>query len=286
MTSGPVRSEARFAVTVALACLALGLVKAALHEPWRDELNPWLIARHTASFAEAQAVYDTGGHPRLWHTLLWLTSRVTGDFMVWQALQAVFAAAGAWVFLRFAPFGRALRVLFVLGYFPAFEYGVIARPYGLGLALALAATAVLARRPGAVLSLALLLALLAQTTVFGGIAAGALALAWWWDDRTGRADDRQPLPGTLCRPVTTATIAAPQAIVSEAEFRCALWHAACMTNGIFWGLPCRPFPPPPAVPRCWRGPAPPEVHRGGPAPPPPRGGQTRGPAGSRPGPHG
>jgi hypothetical protein len=179
--------------------LLLSLAKMAFHEPWRDELNTWLIALATGSLGEFYAILDYGGHPRLWHTCVWLLALLTDDFRAVQLFQVVVATGAVWTFTRFAPFSRSVRLLFAFGYFPLFEYGVISRPYALGMLFTFCACAAFARRPRDPLLLVLPLVFLMQTTVYGVLIALALALGWIVDTLLSvrRGDERRPPGGRL-----------------------------------------------------------------------------------------
>jgi len=170
--------ERRFRYAVVAAFAVLQLVLLDFHEPWRDELNLWLIARDVPDFGAFWDILDHGGHGRLWHSGVWLLARLTEDVLAARLLQAIIATAGVAVFVRFAPFGKPYRALFPLGYFPLFEYGAIARPYGLGMLLLFAACAAWSTRPRRPVRLAALLGLLANTTVYGVFASVGMAVAW------------------------------------------------------------------------------------------------------------
>jgi len=129
------RDETRFALVVTALYAAVVALLSARHEPWTDELNLWLIARDAPGWAGFQKILDHGGHGRLWHTLQWVLARATGSFTAAQALQCAIATSAVWIQARHAPFPRLARALLPLGIFPLFEYGVIARPYGLATAL-------------------------------------------------------------------------------------------------------------------------------------------------------
>jgi len=68
-------------------------------------------------------------------------------------------------------------VLFCLSYYPVYELNVISRSYGLQFLLTLAVCVLWPRRAQARWWIALLLALMAQTTLYGAIIAAALLLA-------------------------------------------------------------------------------------------------------------
>lgn len=111
------------------------------HEPWRDEIQAWLLARDSGSLFELWRNTRYEGHPLLWHLLLWVLSRWSQNPATMQAAHGFIAVVIAGVFLASAPFSRLIRVLWVLGYFPLFEYGVISRNYGLAVLCLFAALA-------------------------------------------------------------------------------------------------------------------------------------------------
>src|SRR5207249_968354 len=80
-------------------------------------------------------------------------------------------------------------IALLAGYFFAFEYSVIARSYGLGVLLLVAALAVIGRPRPRWLLATVMLVLLAWTSLAGAVLAGAiagsLALMWWRDRRRG-----------------------------------------------------------------------------------------------------
>ncbi len=107
------------------------------HEPWRDELQCWEIARQSASLPELfhNARYE--GHPSAWYLLLFAITRLTPDFGAVQWLHWLLALASVALVLWRSPFGCWQQALLVFGYFFLFEYGVLTRNYALGVLLAL-----------------------------------------------------------------------------------------------------------------------------------------------------
>jgi hypothetical protein len=161
-----------------LAFFTLGLVTILHHEMWRDELEAWDIARTSGSIAELRAGTRYVGQPPLWPLALYAVTRVTSDPRAMQALNLAFVTAAIAVLSAWAPFGTWQKWLFAFGYFPFFEYGMISRPYGLGLLLLTGACASLSgdrRRPLRVAAWFSLLALChfhATLIVIAALAAG------------------------------------------------------------------------------------------------------------------
>jgi hypothetical protein len=186
-------SDQSAAASLALlaAFVGLGLAGVLHHEPWRDELEIWLIARDSASLGELLRNMGTEGHPALWYLVNFALSRLTHDPLAMQLANLTIGAAAALVFFRAAPFGLAARLLFVFGYYALFEFTVIARSYALELLLLFSYCARTSRREGRIdVPGAVLLVLLANTNLFGTIAVVALVAAEALDALTGPREGR------------------------------------------------------------------------------------------------
>ena len=170
----------RFAGCIAALCMLLTLPRLLLHELWRDEAWLWLVVTESRSLADLLRPLARGGQGNLFPLLCFLVRQVSTSPRAMQLLHLVLAGAATFTFVRWAPLGRRERVLFVLGYFPFYEYAVISRHYVVGALLAwLACTAARSRRPA--LGLGAALGLLCQTTVYGFILAIAIACGWLFD---------------------------------------------------------------------------------------------------------
>lgn len=185
--SRPVSAPAdtsRFAALLTALFCAAALAGAARHEIWRDEAQAWLLARDSATPWALLANMRYEGHPALWHLILWLLTRFTHQVFAMQALHAGLATAGVYVMARHAPLGRVQKLLFAAGYFTLFEYGLIARAYVLGVGLLWTFCALHPRRRERLPALGCVLALLANTSIYGLLLALALA-ALLFTERTG-----------------------------------------------------------------------------------------------------
>ena len=161
----------------------LFVYRLARHDMWRDELQAWMIARASST---PLALFDHlryEGHPGLWHLILWPLARLTGDPVAMQILQAGLGLLLlAMVWFR-SPFSVAEKIGLCLGYFFAFEYLVISRSYGLGVALTF--TFLVLRRhieSRRWLGWAIL-GLVANTHFFFALSAIALGAVWLWSER-------------------------------------------------------------------------------------------------------
>ncbi len=162
------------------------------HELWRDELQHWMLVRDSTGPLDLfrNMKYET--IPKLWHLSLlpvtWLTSSPAGM----QILHWAIASTAVFVVARYAPFGPLQKILFAFGYFPLYEYGVMSRNYALGLLFAVVACALLRRRHRRPLRLALVLALMSNTSAHGCILAIGMLLGLILDyclERRALAED-------------------------------------------------------------------------------------------------
>jgi hypothetical protein len=181
----------RFGWLAAAFCVALTAPRLLAHELWRDEAWLWLVVTDSDSLGELIESLARSGQGYLFPLLCYQAKAISPSALTMQGLHLALAAAGAFAVARWAPFDRAERALFVLGYMPFYEYAVLSRHYALGgLLLWLACAAARARWPPWILGAAL--ALLCQTTVYGFILATAVAGGWLADRWLRRAELAPP----------------------------------------------------------------------------------------------
>jgi len=170
------------AVGLFLVLAAVGILH---HEMWRDELEIWLIARDSGSPSELLANMRTEAHPVLWYALNFLVTRFSHDPLSMQLTNLLIGAVAVAVFLAWAPFGPLQRALFCFGYFPFYEFTIISRNYALQLMLTFVFCALFARARHAWVRQAVVLALLAQTHLYGTVLAALLGLLLLGEVRRG-----------------------------------------------------------------------------------------------------
>jgi len=167
--------HALFTGVLVVLFFGIGLAGLMQHEMWRDEFESWLIARDSPSLPDVFRTMRYAGHPALWHTLLYFICRVTRDPFAMQLFHLLIATGTVYVLLRFSPFSRLQKALFMFGYFPLFEYCLISRNYGMGVLFLFCVCALFPVRRRRYLGLACVLFLLAQVTVHSLIIGLALA---------------------------------------------------------------------------------------------------------------
>lgn len=166
----------RFLLLAVLGFFLLGLILLLRHEMWQDEWQAWLLARDSLSLPELFTNLRYEGHPGLWHLGLFLVSRVIPNPLGMQLLHLLVATAAVYVFLRYSPFTRLQKILFILGYFPFYEYAVISRNYALGVLGLFLFCALFCKPQRNYLLLGVILFLLGQTSVYGLMIAMVLGV--------------------------------------------------------------------------------------------------------------
>jgi hypothetical protein len=196
MTDESAAARRRFAALVTLAFALLTVPRLLLHELWRDEAWLWLVVTESHGLGELFSPLTRSGQGYLFPVLLYLASQISTSPLAMQLVHLLLAGAAVFVFARWAPLGLGERSLFLLGYFPFYEYAVISRHYVAGVLLVwCACAAARGRRPAlaplaplALPALGAALGLLCQTTVYGAILAGAIAAGWLFDRWLRRAE--------------------------------------------------------------------------------------------------
>jgi hypothetical protein len=155
----------------------LGFIGIFNHAMWRDELNPWLIARDSNSLVELFQNIKYEGHPGLWYICLYLLNQFTHNPIAMQMTHLILATSFIYIFLRFSPFTRWQKVLFTFGYLPFYEYLLISRNYIIGIFLISVFCALYNTRRKSYVILSLLLFLIANANAYCLFISLALGLA-------------------------------------------------------------------------------------------------------------
>jgi hypothetical protein len=163
------------------------------HEMWHDELNSWDVARDAQNLRGLFANMHLEAHPALWYLCLYAITRFTSDPRAMQALHLIVATGTVAIIAWASPFTRLERWLLAFGYFFVFEFAVISRGYALGILLAVAFCVAYTKPQPRIAVLALLLALLANTSLYGVFMTLALSAAVIVDGVDGRLPRRPAL---------------------------------------------------------------------------------------------
>jgi hypothetical protein len=174
-------TERRFAAIAFICWIAITALVTAHHEPWRDEADPWLIARDNG-LAGIVSLARHVGVPAMWYLAVAPLPRLGAPYAAQNALNLLFAAGAVALLLFRSPFSRTTKVLLAFSYYLGYEYASIARPYALSLLLLFAAASMF-EKP---LAFAVLIALAMNVVAHASVIAGAMAVAWWIRRPEGR----------------------------------------------------------------------------------------------------
>ena len=193
---------------IALAVFVMvAFVQAFAHTPWRDEAQAWLLARDLSPwglFLEAR--HD--GHPIVWHLCLKALQTIGIPWPGMEALNAAFICGAAW--LLFYRSGLPLLARLAFPFCPSCLLGICyyARNYAIAAFLIFLAAALyrnVARRP---LLFATLLALTANTSIYGTAVFFGAAVQFMLEQACGEVPGKFSL-----RPLYTRYLA-PNAILA------------------------------------------------------------------------
>lgn len=153
----------------------LGLLGILNHEIWRDEAQAWLIARDSSSLGELYDNTRYEGHPMLWHACLFLIARWTHNPFAMQIFHLLLAVGSVVLIVKKSPFSLVQKGLLSFSYLLFYEYSVISRNYAIGVFLTFLFCVLYARRNPVYWLLALVLALIANTSAFNFLISPSFA---------------------------------------------------------------------------------------------------------------
>lgn len=145
------------------------------HEPWRDEFQIWMIATQSDSIADLIFNYKAEEHPKLWYYILYFLSFLSDSILLKQSFTWLLSIVAAGLILWKSPFTQIQKILLVFGYYILFEYTQMSRVYSFELVLVAMAFSFF--KTGIFRwNMAIILCLLAQTTLLGAALSGAFLL--------------------------------------------------------------------------------------------------------------
>jgi hypothetical protein len=155
------------------------------HEYWRDEVRPWSLVHQAQSPLDLPGLIRDDGHPLLWYLMLYIGKSIVDTPLILPIISICVAFTAVAIFLVLSPFPFWMRMLFIFGGLPFYEYSVMARNYGISMLL-LFLVALLYQYRRYPLLLAVALALLANTNVHSLLFAGCITSIWIWNIRPWR----------------------------------------------------------------------------------------------------
>ena len=121
-------------VYTAFYCLYLLIfaVTAAFHEPWLDEAQGWMIARDASYHDMLFLLPHYEGHPPLWWLILSVPAKLGVPYeLSLGAVTFVIYALTAYIIMFRSKLPPFIRLIVPFCYYTFYEYGVVARPYGM-----------------------------------------------------------------------------------------------------------------------------------------------------------
>ncbi|MEY4701368.1 MAG: hypothetical protein RL326_1555 [Pseudomonadota bacterium] len=115
-----------------LSYMVLTATLAFHHEPWRDEVDSWLMARD-ASLATIVRISPDMGTPVGWYFLLKPFASIGLPFATQQALTLVLIWTAVAILIFQSPFSILVSTCWCLSWYLSFEYSVMSRNYTLGV---------------------------------------------------------------------------------------------------------------------------------------------------------
>jgi len=176
MTQTNKSKQQQFISVLILIYFCLGLVGILNHAMWRDELNVWLLVRDSNSLGELFDNLQYEGHPGLWYICLAWLNQFTDNPVIMQVFHLFLATGSISLFVKYSPFTRLQKILFVFGYLPIYEYLLISRNYAIGILLVFAFCTLFEQRHKSYLILAILLLLMANANAYCLFIATALGI--------------------------------------------------------------------------------------------------------------
>ena len=179
------RFEQALAWTAFVVWIGVTAFTAAHHEPWRDEADPWLVARDAGPTAFVRRA-SLSGTPALWHLILVPLARGGAPYDAQKVLHLAIAAASVALILWRSPFPWVTKLTTVFSYFFAYEYAVVVRSYALTVLLLLLIAMWYRERRTHPWRYAIAVALLANTNTHSLFIAAFLGLFFLYETRLWR----------------------------------------------------------------------------------------------------
>jgi len=101
------------------------------HVPWRDEVAAVSTAAQSHSLGDLFRNLRDYGHPSLWYLILYFAFHLYPHYRVLKIVNILINVLSAGIFLKKAPFSWAHKILFLLGFYPLYQFSIINRGYGL-----------------------------------------------------------------------------------------------------------------------------------------------------------
>jgi hypothetical protein len=155
----------------------------AVHEPWFDEAQSWLLARDASVFDLLHTYLPYEGHPPLWYLVLKIATTAGLPYKSINVIGAGIAALGVLQLLLDRDAPLAVKALLPFTFFIAYQYTIVSRSYVMMFPILIGILAIYRRRRERLWLFVVLLVLLSQVSLHGTSIAGGLVLLYAYDVR-------------------------------------------------------------------------------------------------------
>ncbi len=120
---------------VLIIFITLSIILIIRHEFWCDEIFAWHQSSESHSIQQSlNWLTHISGHPFLWNFILYIISHfITSNVEAMKVIHLTISTAIVFLFLKYSPFNKYIKILFVFSYFIFYEYSIISRNYSLGV---------------------------------------------------------------------------------------------------------------------------------------------------------
>jgi len=171
--------ESYFPLIFTFIFIILSIILISNHEYWLDEAHHWFIVSESNSINElVENLRDGAGTPFLWHIIIYFISHyIIDNIIIIKIFSLTISTSIAFLFLKYAPFNKIIKVLFIFGYFPFFEYSIISRTYSLGILFMIIFCILYEKKYKRLILISIVLFLMAQTTAYAFLISIALSIS-------------------------------------------------------------------------------------------------------------
>lgn len=161
--------------------VALSIFVGIHHEPWADEVNPWLMAKGSSVLDLFTTYLHSEGHPALWYLVLKMFQVIGLKYSSLFIIPIFFSTLGVAIFLFKSNFKLHLKILLPFTYFIFYQYTIIARGYCMILFLLSLIAWIYPKRQEKCLTFSFLLILLLSLESYTYLLSGSLFLLYLYD---------------------------------------------------------------------------------------------------------
>ena len=147
--------------------IILSVIGIFFHEMSETEMQNWVVANESNTLQNFWHNMRYEPHPFLWHTILFVISKIFPHYFAAQILHLLINATAIFLIFKYSPFPKNYNWVFAFGYFPFYEYNLIARNYALCFLFIILFVISFRHRYNNYLALFVIAGLLANTHLYG-----------------------------------------------------------------------------------------------------------------------